>query len=293
MSAYAIPLLEVPLYQQGIAPARRKQRHANMVNVPELPLYQGGLGAGAAVLATTAGIVGKGSTSLLTSLGVSSSVAGPIGAAAALVVSLIAGFWAAHAARVKGAQTENAQVASAVQAFDQTMHAIFDAANSSDPTKYIDGPTAAGLCEQAYAQFWQACCSFTKGPGRADTSNCGANCGGPTNLANPCAGMPGGHKCDKSCTVSCCVGCQDIKPAVDQAVALFQSGKSGTIQVCAVASSKYGLGSRGAYSLSWNPPAVSSTSSSLTSLLTGGSSAGGPNLLLLGAVALSAWMVLR
>jgi len=309
---YTILLREDPLYQQGIGAIRHKRRFAHLVDAPNLPLYQGGLGqAGPAIVSTAGGAAAAIVPSALTSTGViaAGSLAVPlIGVGIALVTSLIAGFWSAHEARAKGATTENAAVSSAVQAFDSTMKAIFAAANSSNVQQNISAAQAVTLCQQAYTKFWQGVCSFTQGPGRADTSSCGANCGGPTNFAAPCAGMPGGHKCDSSCTVSCCVGCQDIKPAVDQAVALFQSGQGGTITVCAVASSKYGLGARGAYSLTWTPPtlpspvasassAVSSVASGIESLFGASPSPAGasssPNLLLLGALALGAFLVLR
>lgn len=294
---YTILLQEDPLYQQGMGAGRHKRRFGHLVYAPTVPMYQGGLGQiGPSIVGAGGGAAAAIVPSALTSSGLiaAGSLAVPvIGVGIALVTSLIAGFWSAHEARAKGATTENAAVSSAVQAFDSTMKAIFAAANSTNTQQNISASQAVTLCQQAYSQFWAGVCQYTKGPGRADASNCGASCGGPTNMAAPCAGMPNGHFCNAQCTVSCCVGCQDIKPAVDQAVALFQSGQGGTIQVCSVSSSKYGLGARGAYSLTWTPPALPSASaavSSIASALTGG---GSSSLLLLGAAALAVFLVMR
>lgn len=306
-----IALYEHPLYVGGVAPIRHKPRFGHLTLAPETPLYQlsraqlRGLGSGPAVVATLGPIAAKATTGILTSTGAiaaTSALIPIIGIGIGLVTALIAGFWSAHEARAKGAKTENAQVSSAVQAFDQTMKAIFAAANSSDPAQNISAAQAIQAVENAYSQFWNGVCSFTKGPGRADTSNCGANCGGPTSTSAPCAGMPYGHKCDKDCTVSCCVGCQDIKPSVDMAVAVFSAG-GGTVQICNVAGDSYGLSSRGSYSLTYTAPtlvgsasgAVSSVSSALSSLFGGGSSTSGTgiNPLFIGAALLAAWLVLR
>lgn len=303
----------VPLYQMGFLDAearrhgarRRSYASAPTVNAPRTPLYLQGWGLGdyaATGIQTGAAVGSKVATSALTSSGTiaAGSLAIPlIGAGIAIVGSIIAGLWAAHAARAKGAQTENAAVSSAVQAFDGGMKAIFDAANSSDPAKNISASQAATAVQQLYTQFWQGVCPYTTGPGRADTSGCGANCGGPTSTSSPCAGMPYGHKCDKSCTVSCCVGCQDIKPSVDMAVSVFQAG-GGTVQVCNVTGDHYGLQSRGSYSLTYTAPTIAQQAGGILSSITGGGGAasllsptGSGSLLPLLAIAAIAFFALR
>jgi len=305
VSAHTIPLYEYPLYTGGFAPIRHKPQFGHITSAPITPLYQRGrvgLGDGVTTAVTGGGAIASkvAAAPIASAFGLSTAAIPIIGAGIALVTTLIAGLWAAHEARAKGATTENAQVSSAVQAFDGGMKAIFAAANSSDPAQNISASQAAQAVEQLYAQFWASCCNFTKGPGRADTSGCGTNCGGPTNASAPCTGMPGGHKCDKSCTVSCCVGCQDIKPSVDMAVAVFQAG-GGTVQVCTVYGDHYGLQQRSGYSLTYTAPtlpsAVSSVTSALTSLFGGGSSTPGTgssiNPLFIGAALIAAWLVLR
>jgi len=306
----------IPLYQLGFLDAearrsgsrRRTYAPGPFVVAPRVPNYLQGWRLGADVATTAVSSGGAIASAVVPSSLVSSgtiaagSLAVPlIGAGIAIVTAIIAGLWSAHEARAAGAKTENAQVSSAVQAFDGGMRAIFDAANSSDPAKNITASQAAQAVQQLYAQFWASCCKFTQGPGRADTSGCGANCGGPTSTSAPCAGMPYGHKCDKSCTVSCCVGCQDIKPSADMAVSVFQAG-GGTVQVCAIAGDKYGLASRGSYSLTYTAPVIASSSSvvnsvtqgasSLLSDLTGGAS-GGSSMLPLLALAAVAFLALR
>jgi len=302
----------IPLYQMGFLDAearrhgarRRSHAPAPTVNAPRTPLYLQGWSLGdytSQSIQAGAAVGSRVATSALTSSGTiaAGSLAIPlIGAGIAIVGSIIAGLWAAHAARAKGAQTENAAVSSAVQAFDGGMKAIFDAANSNDSSKNISASQAASAVQQLYTQFWQGVCPFTTGPGRADTSNCGASCGGPTSTSSPCAGMPYGHKCDKSCTVSCCVGCQDIKPSVDMAIAVFQAG-GGTVQVCNVAGDHYGLSSRGSYSLTYTKPTIAQSAGGILSSITGGGGAsflsptGGGSILPLLAVAALAIFAVR
>jgi hypothetical protein len=213
------------------------------------------------------------------------AVGGPIGAGIGAIAGAIAGLWASHAARAKGAKTENQNVESALTAWDASMQQIFQAANSSDPAVNITGAQAAGLVQQVYQTWWQAVCPFTKGPGAADTSGCGTNCGQGLNPAGACAGEPYGHKCDKSCTASCCVGCQDLYPSMLEAVNVLSSSTGGTVQVCGVTASSYGVASRGSYTLTYTPPTIAGAASGLLSDLTGGGGGGSSLLLPLALVA--------
>jgi hypothetical protein len=298
----AFPLHEGFLAGAPIVPSAIyvRPRRTQVVRAPITPLHGLGYLADAATTAITAGagIAAKVTPGLLTSSGAiaAGSAALPIiGTAIAVVGSIIAGLWAAHEARAKGARTENAAVSSAVTAFDGGMRAIFAAANSPDPAQNISASQASQLVSQLWGQFWQAVAPFTSGPGRADASNLGTNCGGPTNMSAPCSGMPNGHKCDKSCTVSCCVGCQDIKPAVDQALAVFAAG-GGSVEICTVFGDRYGLQTRAGYTLTYSPPAIS-PAASLVSELTGGAGpgpvTGGGSILPLALMAAVAFLALR
>lgn len=191
-----------------------------------------------------------------------------IGAGVAIVVGLIASAWSAHKARAAGAKSENAAMNSAVQAFDTSIKAIFAAANSGQVT----GAQAGQLIQQLYQSYWAGMAPYMTGAGRADASHGGMSCG---TITPTCNGS--GIKCDKSCTAGCCVGCSNIMPTIQQALAVFASPTGGTVNVCQVYGSKYGGTARGSYSLTYTPPAataaagLASSASALTASL--GSSA--------------------
>jgi hypothetical protein len=220
----------------------------------------GHLGAGiVGSVASTGAAVGGG---LIASAAGAGALAGPIGAGIGALVGVIAALWSAHAARAKGATTENQALNSALPTFFQSVQAIFSAANSGQ----ITGAQAASTIQSVYQTFWSQMCPFTTGPGRADASNCGASCGGPTNMAAPCSGMPNGHFCNSSCTATCCVGCQDLLPIVAQAQAVFMSPTGGTVQLCTVSASKYGLTASGGGTVTYTPPAPTSAAGIANSL---------------------------
>ena len=214
----------------------------------------GGIAASGAGLATTAIIAHVAGGATAATGGALGAAAGPIGAAVGLVVGVIMTLWAAHEARAKGARTENAAVASAVQAFDGSLKAIFQAANngSISATDAINGSISAtdaiNLCNQVLAQYWQSMASYSSGPGRADASGSGMNC------AAIIAGKA--PQCNKSCTAGCCVGCMDLYQSIQQCVAVFQAG-GGTAQIYKVFGDHYGLSTREGYSLTYKPAAGS------------------------------------
>lgn len=251
----------------------------------------GSLGVSAPqIVGSTAPIAAAGAGAAATAAGLG-SFAGPIGAGVGALIGIIAGLWAAHNARVSGATTENQALSSAVAAWDQSMRAIFQAANAGQVT----AAQASAQVTSVYQNFWASMCPYTKGPGRADTSNCGANCGsGQPNPAGWCAGTEGGHKCDKSCTATCCVGCQDIYPSMLWAQQVLASPTGGTVQVCNVAGASYGYSGRSSYSLTYTPPpagSVAGVANSLSNVLSGatpgGSTSSTTDLLLLAAAAIS------
>jgi len=291
---YQILLREQPLYLQGYAPVQHRRRFAQMVQASKTPMYMGGLGQGSEVgagVSIATGIASKVAAPAISSaLSLSAAAIPIIGAGIAAIGLIFTAIWGAHEARIKGAKTENQVLNSAVQSWETGLAAIFDAANSSDPAKYLTGAQAMQQVQTLWAQFWAQMGPYTKGPGRADASNGGTNCGnGTLNPAGPCKGTPSGHFCDKSCTATCCVGCQDLYPVMLQCMAVFQAG-GGTVQQCAVVQSKYGLTGVSGQTFTYNPPKISATGelSSAFSSLTGGSS-----FLPLAALAITAFLVLR
>ena len=282
-----------------------RARNVHTVRAPAYPIYEGwglhGLGQeGGKILAATAPVAATATTTAITPFltwAGMASWAGPIGAGVGVLIGVIAGLWAAHAARVAGAKHENQAINSAVQTWDAGLKAIFAAANSSDPSINVSGPTAAAQVQQLWSQFWAQMFPYLHAPGVADSSQGGVNCGSTTlNPAGACAGTPGGHKCDNSCTATCCVACQDLYPSMLQAIQVLNSPSGGMVQVCAIARSSYGAQARSSYSLTYNPPAIqggagAALTSGISSLF-GGGAAGGSFLPILAFGAL-AFLLLR
>lgn len=304
MSTIAAPA--IPFYQQGWAPPVHARRFGNLCTAPKIPLHQlGWLGREYGLGADPAKIVGASAPIAATAVtaAISASAAGsgaaigawagPIGAGVGVLLGVIAGLWAAHEARVKGAKAENQAINSAVQTFDASLKAIFAAANSTDPTKNVPGAQAAQQVMAVYQQFWAQMIPFTRAPGAKDSSGGGANCGSSQlNSAGPCMGTPQGHKCDKDCTATCCVGCQDLYPTMLQAVAVLNNPAGGSVQVCTVSGSKYGANQRSGYTLTYTPPAASSVSGLLSELTGGASGSSSSSTLLLIAAAVAAVFLL-
>jgi len=249
-----------------------------------------GLGAapsGPALLTTGAGVA----TGVATSVGAFASLgaaAGPIAAGIGALVGIIAGLWSAHDARVKGATTENAAVQSGLTAFDASLKAIFAAANAGQ----ITAAQASQTCQQILQNFWSSLCPFTTGAGRADASMCGSNCG---TLKSPpvCGEMAsGGHLCNKSCTVTCCVGCNDLTNTIALAMGVLASPTGGSFTTCTVYSSSFGLAQDSGYQLSYTPPAPGSVAG-IASAVSSGSVAGVPAWALIAAVMVGVYAFTR
>lgn len=244
----------------------------------ENPFGLAGLGSGApsglgpwtlvgpAVVAPSGGTAASVALSSASGASMGLAVGGPIGAGIGAIAGAIAGAWAAHAARAKGATTENAAMNSAVIAFDTSIKAVFAGANSGQ----ITGSQAAGLCQTIMQSYWAGMAPFQTGPGRADASHGGAACG-TLNPGGPCIGMIGGPKCNSACTAGCCVGCQDLYPTILSAIAVFNSTTGGSITACNVSGSGYGGQTRAAYTLTYTPPAATTAAglaNTASSLLT-------------------------
>lgn len=302
--------LAAPLYDAGYRLPRVRQRLTNTIPQPLYPLYDAwgmhGLGAVNApgILAAGGAIAGKVVATAISSSAAAgtafASLAGPIGAGVAVLVSVLAGLWSAHNARVAGATHENQAINSAVATWDAGMRAIFAAANSSDPAVNVTGAQAAAQVQQLWAQFWATMAPYMHAAGTADSSMGGVNCGSTTlNPAGACAGTPGGHKCDNSCTATCCVGCQDLFPSMLQALAVLNSPTGGTVQVCQVSSSSYGANARSGYTLTYSPPAIAAGASGVTSGIAslfaapGGASASTGSILPLLAIGALAFLFLQ
>ena len=268
MTRIAAPI--TPIRELGWLPAyASRPLYPASIEAPKVPLHQlGWVGAtpiGPAVTSVAAPIAGAITSSLVADTA-AGAWAGPIGAGVGAVIGIIAGLWAAHDARVAGAKTENAAVASAVVAFDGSLKAIFQAANSGQ----LAPSDAVSALQQTLGYYWSSMAPYQSGPGRADASHGGAACGSV--------------KCNKSCTAGCCVGCLDLTPAITAAIGVFQAG-GGTITVPQVYGDKYGLKTRSSYTLTYTPPSVAQSVTGELAALTSGSGGSILPLLLLGVAA--------
>jgi len=288
MNAIAAPV--TPMREAGWMPqlAARPMYPAS-IHAPKVPLNQlgwmGAAPAGPALISMGAPIAGAVTTSILAADTAVGAAAGPIGMAVGAVIGVIAGLWAAHDARAAGAKNENAALSSAIQAFDGSLQAIFQAANAGT----LSAADAITQCESVLQLYWQHMAPYMSGPGRADNSGAGQSCGTYVpGVTTPCNS---GKKCDKTCTAGCCYGCNGIWPTILYAIKVFQSG-GGTLYVCTAYGDKYGLAQRDGYNLTYTPPAASASGavSSIESALTGGSGSSMLPLLLLG---LAAFLVLK
>jgi hypothetical protein len=294
----------VPLYQQGYGAVRHARRFSHLAVAPKIPLHSlGWMGANVPGLISIGATIGTkvATPGIVAATGATGVAAGAltagIGAGVAILVGVIAGLWAAHEKRVAGAKAENDAINSAVQTFDAGIKAIFAAANSSDPTQNVTGAQASQQVQTLISTFFAQMAPYTHAAGAADASNGGANCGW-TSLApgsDSCIVPANVHHCDKSCTATCCVGCQDLMPTVMQAQAAFASPTGGSVKVCTVVGSKYGAVTRSSYTLTYTPPkiTVSSGVSSILSDLTGSGSTGSSNWLPWALAGLAAFLVLR
>ena len=191
-------------------------------------------------LATGAASIG---TNVLAKTGLIAAKAVPIVGSIVAVGAAIAGaLLAAHKARLQGATNENMAVDQYVPVFDSFVKQLVQAYNS----KQIDKATAANAAQQFDHYIYQTFRSFVGKPGTA---------------WNDGAGMAG--KCDKTCTVGCCVYFGDLGPVLNNIsyVLGFPTGKWGagdpringrTITVPKVYPSKYSKLSRDLYTLTLN-----------------------------------------
>jgi hypothetical protein len=176
-------------------------------------------------------------------LGMSASTAIPVvGAAIGVAAGIATALLKAHNARLQGAKNENAAVDQYIPVFDSFVKAIVQAYNS----KQCTASEAAMACQQFDQQLYQKFRSFVGQPGTA---------------WNDSTGMAG--KCDKSCTVGCCVYFGDLGPVLNNIsfVLGFPTSKWGrgdprisgrTITVPKVYPSKYSSFSRELYTITLN-----------------------------------------
>ena len=198
-------------------------------------------------MGTTVGSASTGAT-----VGMASgAAAGATVAAATFGIGIAIGIatilWKKHEARIKGAQTENAGWNNITAAFVDTIQGIFNAYNQ----KQLSGDQAATELLAMRDLIKQSGLQFNHMPG-VNWSG-GGFTGDSTQKYYTV-------KCDKHCTVGCCVYNGVIAPAINNAVALMQGkpyigkanttpGDGSTMQVPTIFGSKYGLTQVSAFTL--------------------------------------------
>jgi hypothetical protein len=221
---------------QFIPPMRRRRRRLGQIQ--QIASAAPGI-AGQAALST--GLI-AGGTAL--------SVAVPIVGAA--LAAVIGSLFAAHAARVKGATTENAVLNSLIPTVQQAISAV-----SSSVTSGQTSPTdAISALQSIQEQYWQAVAQVETGPGQA---------GGPGKCVAQTPNPNAGTTCDKSCTASCCIGCNVINEWIYKATCEL-NGTPNTLPWNPIVGNKYGLTSSASPSWSFAPGSSGSLSSALSSV---------------------------
>lgn len=225
---------------------------AGNFSVPQVPsqgsnidgvLFSGGAAIGTAVAtgaitSSAAASVAAGGTATFLGMGVATAVP-VVGAAIAVAVAIASAIYKAHKARLQGATNENEAVDRYIPVFDSFVKQATDAYNS--------GQISAGQCAQICQQFDQALYQTFRG-----------FVGHPGTAWSDTAGMAG--KCDKSCTVGCCVYFGDLGPVLNNIsyVLGFPTSKWGkgdprisgrTVTVPKVYPSKYSRFTRPLYSI--------------------------------------------
>jgi hypothetical protein len=195
---------------------------------------------GSAQIGTTVASQAVKSTGLA-GVGLTAATAG-IAAGVGIIVGIATTLLAQHKARLQGAKNENAAVDQYVPVFDSFVKSITAAYNA----KQCTAAQAAQVCQQFDQALYQTFRGFVGQPGTS---------------WNDQTGMAG--KCDKTCTVGCCVYFGDLGPVLNNIsfVLGFPTGKWGsgdprisgrTITVPKVYPSKYSSYSRELYTLKLN-----------------------------------------
>jgi hypothetical protein len=252
------------------------------------------LGAGVSVDSLIPKLPGI-ATSTVASVG---ATTGAIAAGSALSIALpiigialgavLGSLFAAHEARVKGATTENAVLNSLIPTMVSAIEQVFQAANAGT----ITADQAVSAMQALQQQYWQEVAQVETGPGQA---------GGPSKCVAQTPTPNAGTTCDKSCTASCCIGCNTINEWCYNAIQAFQAGGgSGPLPWNSIVGNKYGLTNFSPPSgTTYTPPADGSTgaidslptsAAGVVSDLTSGTVFGVPTWLI--AAGVVAWMVL-
>lgn len=185
-------------------------------------------------------------------------------AAVQLGSSVITSIFNGMALRAKQAANENQALQQIVQGFDQGIAQAVQLVNSGA----ISTDQARQELASMWAWYWQAMTPRIQ-PNRNGCSS-GSNCPGDARSYRTSNGVPAGY-CAGTIGATCCLGCGPIRLSLaDLDDALAAGG--GTAQIAKVWGDKYGLQTREAYTVTFNPPtnSVDSVLNQLTTLLPNG-----------------------
>lgn len=183
----------------------------------------------AAMAASSAGITALGAATL------------GIGAIVGIGLTL----WMGHVVRAKNARDENAAVNILGPGFTDAFQKEFAALNAGQ----VSPTTALNDLEQIRQTYWSAIAQYQTKTGQ-HTHPCVALPAGCDKGLNSAGQVIQITKCDKSCTVGCCIGCNVIEIAVCKGKQAIMNG-GGTFTVGAAAGSKYGYVGSPKYTISY------------------------------------------
>jgi hypothetical protein len=229
-----------PIYVPGaMTPPQQNNAYTPTAAPPFSPPTVPSTGSAIGGTAITSGAA-VGTAALAAShIGKISSVIPLIGTAIAAIAAVAAALLAAHEKRLTDAKNENAAVDQWIPVFDSFVVSVVNAYNN----KTIDAYHAAMICQQFDQTLYDRFRSFVGQPGTSWSDS---------------EGMAG--KCDKNCTVGCCVYYGDLGPVLNNIsyVLGYPTGKWGqgdpringrTITCPKVYPSKYSSYSRALYTV--------------------------------------------
>lgn len=219
----------VQVGQAGVQSTQQLQGVASQTSSAAFKTTVGAAGAGVSAGVAAAGAAG-------TSAGI---IAGSVTFGIGAVVGLAVVLWSKHEARIKGAKNEDAAMNVIAAGWKQSMQGIIAAYNSGQ----INDLTCAAELQQLRDLVLASAQKYNHVPG-VDWS------GGGTQAAGTRGTKYFTAKCDKHCTVGCCLFNNIIGPGTNNAISMVTSKTVKTITIPSMASSKYGFTGAPSFQLS-------------------------------------------
>jgi hypothetical protein len=184
-----------------------------------------------------------------------------------LIGAIGGAFFGASARRAAQAKTENAAVNQLMPAAISSIQGIVAQVQAGQ----LDVSSASAQLDQVVSDFASAIQQFSGTPGSAMTPCAPVAGGGCANSAGY-----GSTKCDKNCTVGCCMLCSWLTPTICRIKELLASPTGGTISIPPSGGSGYGYSGTSGFSITYNPGAAAAGVSGALSSITSGTMLGMP-----------------